>query len=87
LGFHVDWLCRGSELLGGKTSVTWGMVVAEGRASCEVSFYEYVAPSSVEGHALGRVFGVVHAAGVTLVEYPAARLRVSGHKALLGAVY
>jgi len=39
------------------------------------------------GRALGRLFGVVHAAGVTLVEYTAARLRVSGHKVLLGAVY
>ena len=29
--FEADWLCRGSGQLGGEISVTWGMVVAEGR--------------------------------------------------------
>jgi len=39
------------------------------------------------GRILGRVSGVVHAAGMTLVEYTAAGLGVSGHQALLGGVY
>ncbi|QCE04399.1 hypothetical protein DEO72_LG8g2435 [Vigna unguiculata] len=35
----------------------------------------------VGGRILGRVFGVVRAAGMTLVEYTAAGPGVSGHKA------
>ena len=40
-------------------------VVAEGRVSCEGSFCEYAVPSSAEGRALRRVFGVAYAVGVT----------------------
>ena len=40
-------------------------VVVEGRVSCEVSFCEYSIPSSAEGRALGRAFGVAYAVGVT----------------------